>query len=214
MDGRVHLPGLEGKYLCIDHTDLPRDEAGTCPLDGKPLHPVGGIIGPMRTKMVRGPSGEGRGGHGAHAGGKMTVGGLSLPRDAVLTVGHRHLAFLEKATGVFVPVDLTLGPRGDRAVAVLSGLEEGDRVLAEANFGLDSEEELPPPPEEAPVFFVQQSHCPVMGRKIDRDVFVDHEGVRVYFCCPSCDDTFRTDPEKYLKALEVMGEEPIPVPDE
>jgi YHS domain-containing protein len=50
-----------------------------------------------------------------------------------------------------------------------------------------------------------QTTCPVMGGKIDRDVYVDYQGQRVYFCCPSCKETFLKDPEKYFEKIEKDG---------
>ena len=47
-----------------------------------------------------------------------------------------------------------------------------------------------------------QTICPVMGGKIDKDVYVDYEGYRVYFCCSSCKDEFLKEPEKYMKKIE------------
>lgn len=52
-----------------------------------------------------------------------------------------------------------------------------------------------------------QSHCPVMGGEIDREVHADHEGKRVYFCCAGCTTKFEEDPEKYIKKLEEEGVE-------
>jgi YHS domain-containing protein len=53
-----------------------------------------------------------------------------------------------------------------------------------------------------------QTTCPVMGGKIDKKVFTDYDGKRVYFCCPGCIDTFKKDPAKYLKKMQEAGEEP------
>ena len=50
-----------------------------------------------------------------------------------------------------------------------------------------------------------QTLCPVMGGKINKDVYADYEGKRVYFCCKSCIDVFNKDPEKYIAALESQG---------
>jgi len=50
-----------------------------------------------------------------------------------------------------------------------------------------------------------QTTCPVMGGAIDKKVFTDHDGKRVYFCCPACIDTFKKDPAKYLKKLADAG---------
>lgn len=50
-----------------------------------------------------------------------------------------------------------------------------------------------------------QTTCPVMGGKIDKNVYLDYEGQRVYFCCPACKETFLKDPEKYFKKFEEEG---------
>ena len=47
-----------------------------------------------------------------------------------------------------------------------------------------------------------QEKCPVMGGKINKDIYTDYKGRRVYFCCKSCKATFSKDPEKYLKNLK------------
>jgi len=50
-----------------------------------------------------------------------------------------------------------------------------------------------------------QATCPVMGEKIDKKIFADYEGKRVYFCCPDCVKTFNKEPQKYVKKLEDEG---------
>jgi len=50
-----------------------------------------------------------------------------------------------------------------------------------------------------------QTTCPVMGGAIDKKVFTDYQGKRIYFCCTGCVDDFKKDPEKYLKKLEEQG---------
>jgi YHS domain-containing protein len=50
-----------------------------------------------------------------------------------------------------------------------------------------------------------QTNCPVMGGKIDKNVFADHEGKRVYFCCKGCIPEFQKNPAKYIKKLESEG---------
>jgi hypothetical protein len=51
----------------------------------------------------------------------------------------------------------------------------------------------------------QQTECPVMGGAINRKIFVDHEGKRVYVCCKGCIKTVQADPAKYIKKLEAEG---------
>jgi len=50
-----------------------------------------------------------------------------------------------------------------------------------------------------------QTICPVMGGKINKKLFADHDGKRVYFCCAMCTKKFKEDPEKYIKKLETAG---------
>jgi YHS domain-containing protein len=50
-----------------------------------------------------------------------------------------------------------------------------------------------------------QTKCPVMGWDIDKSRFVDYKGNRVYFCCASCPEEFKKDPEKYIKKLKDSG---------
>jgi YHS domain-containing protein len=53
-----------------------------------------------------------------------------------------------------------------------------------------------------------QTACPVMGGKVDRSVYTDYQGKRIYFCCSGCIDDFKKNPDKYLKQ---MGEQEIAV---
>lgn len=49
---------------------------------------------------------------------------------------------------------------------------------------------------------VQQTTCPVMeGTPIDRSLYTDYKGRRVYFCCKLCKKTFADKPEKYISDL-------------
>jgi YHS domain-containing protein len=50
-----------------------------------------------------------------------------------------------------------------------------------------------------------QTNCPVMGGKLGKNIFADHEGKRVYFCCQGCIPEFQKDPVKYIKKLENEG---------
>lgn len=51
---------------------------------------------------------------------------------------------------------------------------------------------------------ITQKNCPVMGDSIDPDVFVEHEGRKVYFCCDQCITTFEKDPVKYIAKLDSL----------
>jgi len=50
-----------------------------------------------------------------------------------------------------------------------------------------------------------QTVCPVLGGKVNKQVYIDYQGKRVYFCCQGCDAQFRKDPEKYMKKIQEQG---------
>ncbi len=52
-----------------------------------------------------------------------------------------------------------------------------------------------------------QTTCPVMGAEINKEVYTDYQGKRIYFCCSACIPEFKKDPDKYLKKLQAEGVE-------
>jgi len=73
-------------------------------------------------------------------------------------------------------------------------------LIASAQAG-DSDKKL----AEAPAELKNQTHCPVMGGKIDSAVFTDIQGQRVYHCCPMCSDKLKENPDKYFKKAAEEG---------
>lgn len=51
-----------------------------------------------------------------------------------------------------------------------------------------------------------QTECPVLGGPIDKNLFVDYKGKRIYVCCAGCIETVNADPEKFLKILADKNE--------
>ncbi len=48
----------------------------------------------------------------------------------------------------------------------------------------------------------EQTLCPVMeGNPVKKDIFVEYQGKKVYFCCDYCKAQFSQQPEKYLSKL-------------
>ena len=50
-----------------------------------------------------------------------------------------------------------------------------------------------------------QTTCPVMGGTVDRSLYVDVEGKRIYVCCSGCISAIKEDPKKYIKKLRKEG---------
>ncbi|MHC4885573.1 MAG: hypothetical protein ACYTGH_10860 [Planctomycetota bacterium] len=51
-----------------------------------------------------------------------------------------------------------------------------------------------------------QTTCPIMGLKINKKLFVDAAGQRIYVCCKGCIPVVKKDPEKALSKLAAKGE--------
>jgi len=54
-----------------------------------------------------------------------------------------------------------------------------------------------------------QTKCPVMGGKINKNLFVDVKGYRLYACCTGCVAKLKADPDTYVKKIKANGEEPV-----
>jgi membrane fusion protein, copper/silver efflux system len=64
---------------------------------------------------------------------------LAVPRSAVVDTGTRKLVYVAKGNGVFEAHEVQLGPLADDYYPVSTGLREGDRIVTEGNFLLDSQ---------------------------------------------------------------------------
>jgi membrane fusion protein, copper/silver efflux system len=68
--------------------------------------------------------------------------GLTVPVDALIDSGREQRVFVERSSGVFEPRQVQTGLRfGDR-IEIVHGLAEGERVVREATFLVDSESRL------------------------------------------------------------------------
>ncbi|MFH1882378.1 MAG: YHS domain-containing protein [Planctomycetota bacterium] len=56
-------------------------------------------------------------------------------------------------------------------------------------------------PAEAIASVVEQTTCPIMGSPINKALFTEYKGKKVYFCCPDCQPEFEKNPEKYVAKL-------------
>ncbi len=50
-----------------------------------------------------------------------------------------------------------------------------------------------------------QTDCPVLGEPINKNLYVDFQGKRIYVCCDDCIEKVNADPEKYIKEIEGKG---------
>jgi membrane fusion protein, copper/silver efflux system len=67
---------------------------------------------------------------------------LTVPTEAVIRTGRRSVAIVAEGEGRFRPVEVTLGAEHEGRIAILDGLEEGQRVVTSGQFLIDSEASL------------------------------------------------------------------------
>ena len=67
---------------------------------------------------------------------------LLVPEDAVFLTGKANIVFVEKGNGMFEPRHVVLGPQTDEFYVIKEGLTEGERVVTNGNFMIDSESRL------------------------------------------------------------------------
>ena len=84
-------------------------------------------------------------------------------------------------------------------------LEPNDSpALAEARREIDEQKHkamIMSGPEKELVQTAKQTACPIMGTAIDKNVYTEYKGKKVYFCCAGCETPFLESPEKYLSKL-------------
>lgn len=67
---------------------------------------------------------------------------LAIPQNAVIETGLRNLIFIEESVGRFVMREVELGYLADGYYQVLSGVNEGEKVVTHSQFLLDSESRI------------------------------------------------------------------------
>jgi Cu(I)/Ag(I) efflux system membrane fusion protein len=67
---------------------------------------------------------------------------LTVPVSAIMPTGERNVVFIDKGGGKLEPRIVQLGAKYGDVYAVDSGLKEGERVVASANFLIDAESKI------------------------------------------------------------------------
>ena len=67
---------------------------------------------------------------------------LVVPRSALIDTGTRRIVYVEAAPDSFEPREVKPGVTSGDRVEILDGLEEGERVVAQGNFFIDSQAQL------------------------------------------------------------------------
>ncbi|MEM7206148.1 MAG: efflux RND transporter periplasmic adaptor subunit [Planctomycetota bacterium] len=122
--GAVLDPRLTGKWIGPMHPEVIHDRPGVCELCGMDLVSAASL---------------------GYAGADQGQQPLTVPAAAVLRTGRRALVYVATGTDSepkFEGREVVLGPRAGPDYIVLAGLREGERVVIEGAFKLDSELQL------------------------------------------------------------------------
>jgi Cu(I)/Ag(I) efflux system membrane fusion protein len=74
--------------------------------------------------------------------GNLKAAALTIPREGLIVTGERASVVKDLGGGRFQPVDVVPGMETGAEVEILSGLEEGDRVVVSGQFLIDSESSI------------------------------------------------------------------------
>jgi len=66
-----------------------------------------------------------------------------------------------------------------------------------------AQKESKPIPDELKALLskIEQKECPVIKGPINKEIFTEYKGKKVYFCCQGCKEEFEKNPEKYVSKL-------------
>lgn len=120
--GRVMDPGLAGKWISPMHPEIVKNGPGTCDICGMPL---------VKAEDL---------GYVALQAGDADKP-LVIPASAPLITGTRAVVYVEVLDAdppAYDGREIELGPRAGDYYLVKSGLEEGERVVVNGNFKIDS----------------------------------------------------------------------------
>jgi Cu(I)/Ag(I) efflux system membrane fusion protein len=122
QSGRVMDEALAGKWICPMHPEVIKNKKGNCDICGMPL---------VTTESL---------GYATIKDTKKDTAPLVIPASAPLITGKRAVVYVKKPDeeGVFEGREITLGPRVGDYYIVDEGLSEGEMVVTNGNFKIDS----------------------------------------------------------------------------
>ncbi|MBW1828407.1 MAG: efflux RND transporter periplasmic adaptor subunit [Deltaproteobacteria bacterium] len=120
--GKVMDAALAGKWMCPMHPDVVKDHAGSCDICEMPL---------VRTETL---------GYASGVSDEEALAPMVIPASAPLITGKRAVVYVAhpEKEGVFEGREVTLGPRAGDYYIVNKGIKQGDRVVVNGNFKIDS----------------------------------------------------------------------------
>jgi Cu(I)/Ag(I) efflux system membrane fusion protein len=125
---------------------------------------------------------------------------LVAPVSAVLDTGRRRLVYLDHGGDWFEPHEVETGGRFGDQVEIVRGLEEGDRIVVEGMFLIDSESRV----ARGLAGGTEPAIDPVCGMEAEAasSPTSSHRGSTYHFCSRHCKEEFDAHPGKYAGGLK------------
>ena len=137
---------------------------------------------------------------------------VAVPDQSIIRSGKRNIVIVSLGNGFFRPREVVLGVSANGYVQILAGLTAGETIVTSSQFLIDSESNLkaaveqmssngspvsdasdstqsrgnPLPPQSSDAVLKPQESCPIMGEPINKKLFVEQDGKRIYVCCTGC----------------------------
>ena len=117
--GKVMDPSLAGKFICPMHPEIIKNSRGACDLCGMEL---------VKAESL------------GYANPRTDLPPLVIPASAPLITGKRAVVYISVPgrEGIYDGREVVLGPRAGNYYHVREGLSEGDMVVVNGNFKIDS----------------------------------------------------------------------------
>lgn len=118
--GRIYAPELAGKWISPMHPEIVKDGPGQCDVCGMDLVPAEDLGYVQNTEEIA---------------------PVVVPASSVLRTGKRAVVYVEKPDKerpTYEGREIVLGPRAGDSFIVLEGLDEGERVVSNGAFKIDS----------------------------------------------------------------------------
>ncbi|MFC1489612.1 efflux RND transporter periplasmic adaptor subunit [Candidatus Latescibacterota bacterium] len=117
--GKVMDPSLAGKFICPMHPEIVKNSSGSCDICGMPL---------VKAETL------------GYANPQTDMPPLVIPASAPLITGKRAVVYVSipGKDGTFEGREIVLGPRTGDYYQVAEGLSEGEMVVVNGNFKIDS----------------------------------------------------------------------------
>ena len=119
--GRVMEPDLAGKFICPMHHEIVKDDSGDCDVCGMDLVPATALGFVTAEDPKEAP--------------------IVVPASAVLLTGRRGVVYVavpEKERPTYEGREVVVGPRAGDWYIIREGLSEGEVVVTNGNFKIDS----------------------------------------------------------------------------